>query len=69
MVHFAGLYIVLSAFTTNGTFDKTASALYISMTACPIGIKCFIGHADKEIVTSQWPVHYGEVGGAQPILG
>ena len=56
MVHFAGLYIVLSAFTTNGTFDKTASALYISMTACPIGIKCFIGHADKEIVTAQWPV-------------
>ena len=54
MLHFAGLYIVFSGFTSNGIFDKTASALNISMTACPIGIKCFnVGHTDKEIVTGR----------------
>ena len=55
MLHFAGLYIVFSDFTSNGIFDKTASALNISMTACPIGIKCFIGHLDKEIVHAECP--------------
>ena len=52
---FLAFSLLLSSFTSNGIFYKTASALNISMTACPIGIKCFIGHLDKEIVHAECP--------------